>query len=148
MPLDTRDKKRHQVQAVAEYAINEATEKSIKLNLPKDSIKSGDGQVKFIKCQLLDISLGGCAIDSEYILPPGVILDLNMDPAPFVAELGIQRKDPIKTIGKVTSCAMKASGHYRLGVFFTKIEKEDLALVDSLIKAKEKRQAPRVDMTQ
>ncbi len=147
MPLNTRAKKREVVQALAEYAINEATEKTITLNIPKNSVKSAQGEASFVQSQLLDISVSGCAIDSPYIIPPGVILDIKIDPKPFRQEGGPERKEPVKMIGKVKSCVMKAAGHYRLGIYFTKIEKEDVELIDNLIKLKDRRQAPRLDMT-
>lgn len=146
MPLNTRAKKREAVEAQAEYAINESTEKSIKINIPKSSIKSEVSEAVFIKASLVDISVLGCAIDSTYIIPPGVILDIKIDPTPFTNVTGGGRKEPMKAIGKVTSCAMKAANHYRLGVCFTKIEKEDVELIDTFIRLKERRQAPRWDM--
>lgn len=147
MSLNTRAKKRETVEALAEYAINESTEKTIKLNLPKTSIKSEAKEVIFIKAGLLDISVLGCAIDSAYIIPPGVILDIKIDTMPFTNVTGGEHKEPMKVIGRVTSCVMKAAGHYRLGVCFTKIDKEDLALIDNFITLSERRQAPRWDMT-
>jgi len=147
MPLNTRAKKRETVEALAEYAINEATEKTIKLNLPKSSIKSEAAEVVFVKASLLDISVLGCAIDSPYIIPPGVILDIRIDSTPFTNVAGGERKEPMKVIGKVTSCVMKTANHYRLGVCFTKIEKDDTSLIDNFINLSERRQAPRWDMT-
>jgi hypothetical protein len=147
MPLETRGKKREAVQASAEYAVNEATEKSIKLNLPTDSIKSGSGEAVFVKSSLLDISVSGCAIDSAYIIPPGVILDIKIDRSPFTTALGLPAREPMRMVGRVTSCAMKAAGRYRLGIFFTEIEKEDADLIDNFIKSKDKRQTPRWNMT-
>lgn len=138
MPLNTRAKKREPIEASAEYTINESTEKSITLKIPRDSIKS----------QLLDISVIGCAIDSPYIIPPGVILDIKIDTKPFVAETGGTREEPMKVTGRVTSCVMRSVGHYRLGVYLTNISKEDVVLIDNFIKAKERRKAPRWDMTQ
>lgn len=147
MALNTRAKKRERVQGLAEYAINEATAKTIKLNIPKDSIKSEVSEVVFVKAQLLDISVLGCAIDSPYLIPPGVILDIKIDSEPFLALTGGKCEEPLKIIGKVTSCSMKAMGHYRLGICFTNIKKEDTDLVGNFIRLKERRKAPRWDMT-
>ncbi|MBI4974718.1 MAG: PilZ domain-containing protein [Candidatus Omnitrophica bacterium] len=147
MPLNTRAKKRETVEALAEYAINESTEKTVKLNIPKSSIKSEAAEVVFVKANLLDISVIGCAIDSPYIIPPGVILDIKIDPTPFTNVAGGERKESVKVIGRVTSCVMKTASHYRLGVCFTKIEKEDVDLIDNFIRLSERRQAPRWDMT-
>ena len=146
MPLNTRAKKRESVQAFAEYAIHNQTAKSIKLNIPRHSIEAEVSEVVFLKSSLIDISVIGCAIDSQYLIPPGVVLDIKIDSKPFVAETGGEGKDPIHVIGKVTSCVMKSTGHYRLGVFFTNIDKKDIGLIDSFIASKERRKAPRWGM--
>ena len=148
MPLNTRGKKRELIEALVEYAINESTEKTIKLNIPKSSIKSEVSEVVFVKSYLIDVSVSGCAIDSSYIIPPGVILDIRIEAKPFTAEIGAEPKEPMKMTGKVTSCVMMPKGHYRLGIFFTKIEKEDVDLIGNFIKSKELRQAPRWDMAE
>lgn len=147
MTLDTRAKKREPVQALAEYSIDECTEKTIKLNIPQSAIKCEGTEVVFVKSQLLDVSVGGCALDSPYIIPPGVLLDIKIDPKLFTIETGKGHEEPMRMIGRVTSCVMRTTGHYRLGIFFTKIEKEDLELVDSFIRSKERRKTPRSDMT-
>ncbi len=145
MPINTRAKKREITDSPAEYAINEETEKTIKFNIP--DIKYAAAKDVFVKSTLLDISVIGCALDSKYLIPPGVILDVSMDCTPFTAETAKERKLPLKATGTVRSCTMKSQGHYRLGVKFTKISKEDKDLIGSFIEAKERRKAPRWDMT-
>ena len=145
MPINTRSKRREPVNAPAEYAINEATEKTIKINIPI-SIKSDVQQPVFIKSSLLDISVIGCALDSQYLIPPGVVLDIKVDPAPFAIEEAKDRKDPVLITGSVTSCRMMSHGRYRLGVKFIKIGKEDERLIEYFINIKERRKAPRWDM--
>lgn len=142
MTLNTRAKKREPIQALAEYSINECTEKTIKLNIPQSAIKCEGTVVVFVKSQLLDVSVSGCALDSPYIIPPGVVLDIKIDPKPFTAEAGRERKDLMRVIGRVTSCVMRTTGHYRLGICFAKIEKKDIELIDKF----ERRQEPRSDM--
>jgi c-di-GMP-binding flagellar brake protein YcgR len=142
-PMETRGQKREFVNFTAEYAINAATEKGIKLNLPT---KGGAGQSSFLKARLLDISVSGCGLDSAYLIPPGVILDINIDSTPFVGP-NSQRKEPIKATGSVRSCVMKSAGHYRLGIQFTKISEDDKKFLDGFISGKERRKDVRWDTT-
>lgn len=145
MPLNTRSKQREPVSSPVEYAINEATEKTIKINIPVN-IKSDTRQPVFIKSALLDISVIGCALDSQYLIPPGVVLDVSIDSAPFAIDEDKDRKEPILVTGSVTSCSMISQGHYRLGVKFIKIAKDDEGLIERFISSKERRKAPRWDM--
>lgn len=142
-PMETRGQKREPVNSMAEFAINEATEKSIKLNLPTGA----GGQPEAIKAALLDINVYGCGLDSGYLIPPGVVLDINIDASPFMADTGKEHKDPIKVTGSVRSCTMKTQGHYRMGIQFTKISEEDKNIISFFIAGNERRQAPRWDMT-
>lgn len=146
MPLNTRAKKREAVKAAAEYAIHESTSKVIRLNIPRQAIESEVKEVVFVASSLIDISVLGCALDSEYLIPPGVILDIKIDQMPFAAEIGEARNEPIRAIGQVRSCIMKSQGHYRLGVLFTKIDKKDSDLMAKFVESKERRKAPRWDM--
>lgn len=146
MPLNTRAKKREAVEAGVEYAIHSSTDKAIKLNIPRQSIEAEEGEAAFVKASLIDISVSGCAVDSEYLIPPGVVLDIKIDRTPFTAETPQKGAGPLRMIGNVRSCIMKAQGHYRLGVQFTKIDKKDSDLIAEFIAQKERRQAPRWDM--
>lgn len=147
MTLNTRANKRESVEASAEYAVHPSTEKTIKLNIPQSSIESDGGEAVFIKSSLIDISIAGCALDSQYLIPPGVALDIKIDRAPFALKDDESKKGPIRVIGKVRSCMMKAHGHYRLGIQLTKIEKSDADMIASFVEQKERRQAPRWKMS-
>ena len=138
MTLNTRAKRREAVNANVEYAIHDAAGTSVKLNLPG---------IVFMKSSLIDISVLGCAIDSQYLIPPGVVLDLKIDRSPFLLQAAEGAKEPIPLLGTVKSCVMKAQGRYRLGILFTKSDKKDIAFVEKFIDAKERRKAPRWDMT-
>lgn len=146
MPINTRAKRREPVEAFAEYSVNDATENKIKLTMPA-AVRSDANKPMTVKSNLLDISVIGCAIDSPYLIPPGVILDIKIDSAPFTVVTGDEAKPQIVVVGLVRSCTMKSQGHYRLGVKFNEIAKEDEKLIEDFIKIKERRQAPRWDMT-
>ncbi len=136
MPINTRAKKREPVSALAEYGINDATEKTVKLKVPAN-----------IKSTLLDISVLGCSLDSQYLIPPGVILDIKIDPQSFNEELCGEKKIPLQFVGKVKSCVMRTGGHYRLGLQFINPEKENVELINNFIASKERRKTPRWNIT-
>jgi c-di-GMP-binding flagellar brake protein YcgR len=101
----------------------------------------------FIKSSVLDISVIGCALDSPFLMPTGIVLDIKIDDAPFTRETGISHAGPMLVTGSVTSCRMMEKGRYRLGVKFLKIAREDRELINNFIATKERRKAQRWDMT-
>lgn len=136
MLLDRRTKKRETVRTIAEYKL---------LKPPKDSkLKMSSGP---IKVSLLDISVGGCALDSPHAVPTNAILSVRIDPLAFAIEASERRKDPLEMEGRVTSCITRSPEHYRLGICFTRIKKRDTDLIKRFIKIKERRKFPRFDMT-
>lgn len=142
MGLNTRSRKREIIcSACSEFSIDNSVDKSFKLNIPEDSV--GPDAKKMIKATLLDISVLGCALDSPYLIPPGVLVHVRIDPLPFTAETGIDRKEPLKALGRVRSCVMKSAGHYRLGIEFKNTEKEDMDFIDTFVSSKERRKAGR-----
>lgn len=147
MSLNTRVHKREPVETTVEYAMHESTDKTIGLSIPRSCTESGTGEAVFVKGALIDISVGGCGIDSPYMVPPGVILDIKIDSTLFAAETERDIKTPIRALARVTSCVMKAGGRYRLGVCFTCIDKEFSSLIDDFIKKKDRRKDPRWDMS-
>jgi len=144
MSMETRSMKREPTPAYAELALNEATAKDIKLSLPLSATEGKDKV--YIKVHLIDISISGCAIDSPYLIPTGIVLDIKIESTPFILEKTDMGRGDIKVTGKVRSCIMQSSGHYRLGIFFERIEKSDVDLLDTFIKSKERRKDPRWNM--
>lgn len=140
MPLNTRGKKREPIPASCELVLNESTAKTIKLNVPVD-LMSGSGIV--IKTSLIDISTSGCAVDSPYLIPAGVLLDIRIEKAPFITGAANDRKGEMKMTCRITSCTLKAAGRHRLGVMFTRISKEDQEVIDSFIRQNDHRKERR-----
>lgn len=134
MPLNTRACHREPVSTDVDIFIPVAATKSVKLNLPRSA--SQDSNITF-KATLLDISICGCGIDSPYMIPAGLILNLSININIMAKEIGFARIDPIKVSGKVTSCSMKGSGHYRMGIFFTAISRDDQSFIDNFIKSRQ-----------
>ena len=142
MGLNTRSKNRKLVcDGSAEYSIDSTSDKSFKLNVSKESI--GPDAKKSIKSQLIDISIRGCALDSSYMIPPGIRLHIKIDPCIFIIEPDNAQKEPMKFVGEVRSCVMQSAGHYRLGIEFKEFNKADVDIINNFVTSKEQRKAPR-----
>jgi hypothetical protein len=133
MGIDTRFKKREPVPAAVKIVISEPTASMIKLNIPRSATENN---AAVIKSQLIDVSATGCAVDCPFLIPAGILLGLEIEAAPFLTGAGKDRTDPIKTDAKVTSCTMKAAGHYRLSLNFSGISKDDSSLIEDFINRK------------
>lgn len=141
MGLNTRTKKRESVNNLVEFSVEALDEKTAKISIPKEAKES-------IKSTLFDISVIGCAIDSPYIIPPGIAIKISIDPKPFADELGFNIEKPMEFSGRVRSCVMKAAGHYRLGVQFIKPDPQNTDIINKFIAIKEQRKAPRWNMSE
>lgn len=132
MLLDRRVKKREGLRTVAEYKVLKAP-KSLAFKAPPNTVKA----------PLLDISVGGCALESPYAVPAQVHISIRIDPLVFAIGASERRRDPLEMTGKITSCISRPRDHYRLGVCFTKIKKKDIDLIKRFMKSKEYRKFPR-----
>jgi c-di-GMP-binding flagellar brake protein YcgR len=132
MLLDRRRKKRESLRTVAEYRT---------LKVPKGLIFKAPFNT--VKAPLLDISIGGCALESPCAVPPQVVISIKIDPLAFAIGASERRKDPLEMTGRITSCVSKDREHYRLGVWFTRIKKKDVDLIKRFMRSKERRKFPR-----
>lgn len=131
MPLDRRRKKRESLRTVAEYRM---------LEVPKGLIFKAPFNT--VKAPLLDISIGGCALESPYPIPPQVTISIRIDPLAFAIGTAERRNDPLEMTGRITSSVSKSREHYRLGVCFIKIKKKDAGLIKRFMRSKERRRFP------
>ncbi|MDO8525602.1 MAG: PilZ domain-containing protein [Candidatus Omnitrophota bacterium] len=132
MLLDRREKKREGLRTVAEYRT---------LKIPKGLIFKASPNT--VKAPLLDISIGGCALESPFAIPAQVTISIRIDPLAFAIGASERRKDPLEMTGKVTSCVNIGREHYRLGICFIKIKKKDISLIKRFMNSKEQRKFPR-----
>ena len=133
MGLETRSKKRVPISGSVKLIITDATASMIKINIPRSA---AENNAAVVTAQLIDISISGVALDSPYLIPTGIVLDIAIDPKPIVSELKKDHEGPIKATGKVTASAMKSAGHYRLSIAFTAIEKDEISLIEDFMKIK------------
>jgi c-di-GMP-binding flagellar brake protein YcgR len=132
MPLERRRKKRENLRTVAEYRM---------LKVPKNLAFEASPDI--VKAPLLDISIGGCALESPCYIPPQVTIHIRIDPLAFAIESSEKRKDPLEMTGKITSSLNMGGDHYRLGVCFMDIKKKDVELIKRFMSSKEHRKFPR-----
>jgi len=136
MLLDRRGKKRESLRTVAEYRT---------LKVPKGLVFKTP--LSTVKAPLLDISIGGCALESPYPIPPQVTISIRIDPLAFAIGASERRKDPLEMTGRITSSVSKDREHYRLGVCFTRIKKKDVNLIKRFMRSKDRRKFPRFSLS-
>jgi len=136
MLLDRRGKKREGLRTVAEYRT---------LKVPKGLILKAP--LNTVKASLLDISIGGCALESPYAIPPQVTISIRIDPLAFAIGASERRNDPLEMTGRITSCVGAGREHYRLGVCFVRIKKKDAGLIKRFMISKERRKSPRFSLS-
>ena len=132
MLLDRRGKKRENLRTVAEYRA---------LKVPKGLIFKVP--LNIVKAPLLDISIGGCALESPHDIPPQVTISIRIDPLVFAIGTSERRKEALEMTGRVTSSVSRGREHYRLGVCFIRIKKKDVDLIKRFMRSKERRKFPR-----
>ena len=132
MLLDRRGKKRESLRTVAEYKT---------LKVAKGLVFKAPPNI--VKAPLLDISIGGCALESPYAISPQVTISIRIDPLAFAIGASERRKDPLEMTGKITSSVSSGREHYRLGVCFIRIKKKDVDLIKRFMRSKERREFPR-----
>lgn len=132
MLSDRRGRKREILRTVAEYRV---------LKVPKGLVFKAP--LSTVKAPLLNIGIGGCALESPYVIPPKVAISIRIDPLVFAMVASEKRKDPLEMTGRVTSSVSKGRDHYRLGVCFNRIKKKDMYLIKLFMRSKERRKSPR-----
>lgn len=138
MLLDRRIRKRELMRTITEFKVIKSPKAALKFKAPASSVKT----------TLLDISIGGCALESPCMIPPSVHIAVKIDPLAFAIQASQTRKEPLEMTGRVTSCIRKNANHYRLGICFIRIKKKDSDLIKRFIRFKERRKFPRWDMTE
>ena len=120
-------------EAQASFRLNRSSKKDIRL---KDKTISG---------KLLDLSTGGCGLESPSFLPPGVHLNVFLNRSYLVPEGEKMRKAKYsKIVGIVRTSKQLPNRKYRLGIQFEKISSEDAKLIRSVIENSERRGDKRI----
>lgn len=101
---------------------------------------------KDIAGKLLDLSEGGCGVETTLFIPRGtkVNLFLGRGLLDTEGEPGNQ-KGYTRITALIVSCILRGVRQYRLGLQFVKISKKDLDLISRFVKFHERRKEPRGD---
>ncbi len=115
------------------------------IRLHRSSKKEIHLKEKNIWCKLLDLSLGGCGLESPYFLPVGVKLDVFLDRNRLrVNKVESKKRLYTKIIGTVKICKQLSSRKYRVGVQFEKLSSEDNGLIHEFLDTQERRGDKRI----
>ncbi len=105
----------------------------------QDSVSLANGN-RF-EARAYDISVGGIGLVAKYFLPKGLMLELEIEGAPF----GLQERITAK--GEVTHCKNVQVHKYKCGIRFTEISDKHKGAIAQFISNYEKRKSPRVDLS-
>lgn len=90
----------------------------------------------------VDISESGIGVISEYFLPKGLILELEIEGIPFSIEKSMKIK------GEIRYCIYKKNSGYRCGISFLDILDEYRNSIAKLVATYEQRKFPRVKLSE
>lgn len=113
--------------------------------LNRSSKKELSLKQKTVSSKLLDLSIGGCALESSHFLPVGVKLNIFLDRSLLSQSADKPKKKNMSRItGVVRTSRQLPSRKYRLGVQFEKVSAEDNRLIRAFIDKHERREEKRV----
>lgn len=90
----------------------------------------------------LDISELGIGLLSKYFLPAGLILEMEIEGAPF------ELAQNMKIKGEIRHCKFIRSSGYQCGIKFIDIPEEYKKAIAHFIAENERRQAPRLKLSE
>lgn len=117
----------------ASFRVNRASKKDIHM------------KEETVSTKLMDLSAGGCGLESPTFLPVGAKLNI------FLNRQLLQEKPDAKSkikyskiVGVVRTCRPSPNRKHRLGIQFEKISAEDVQLIRDLVARHERRADPRI----
>ena len=101
---------------------------------------------KNIPAKLVDLSEGGCGVETSFFVPKGTLLNIFLDRSVLhVAGDPIIPKGHSRIVASVTSTVTKGLRLYRIGMQFAHVGARDKILVAKFVKFHERRKDPRVE---
>lgn len=102
---------------------------------------------KNIPGKLVDLSEGGCGVETSFFVPKGILINLFMDRSllKITGDPDVP-KGHSRITASVISTVTKGLRLYRIGVQFTHISAKDKALITKFVKFHERRKDPRVEL--
>ncbi len=119
----------------AAFRLSRTSKKEVRLN------------TETVVAKLVDISLGGCALESGSFVPVGAKLYVFLDRNLLQASGAKARKRHFSKItGVVRNSRQLSSRVYRLGIQFEKTSSEDQKLIKAFIESHDRREDKRVSL--
>ena len=102
-----------------------------------------------VSAKLVDLSAGGCAMESAVFVPPGARLNIFLDRNLIVPNSQKTKKRHFsKIVGVVRSSRQLPNRKYRLGIQFEKISSEDKKLINEFVSQNDRRADQRISFPQ
>jgi len=101
------------------------------------TISQGD----IFEVEVVDISVSGIGINSKYFLPKGLVIDIEIDGKTFDSNTVMRMK------GELRYCRSVKVSRYRCGIKFIDPPVEYVKLIRDFITVNERRQEPRVKLS-
>ena len=105
----------------------------------KDSVSLANGN-RF-EARAYDISAGGLGLLTKYFLPNGLLLEIEIEGAPF----GL--KERIKVRGEVSHCKNIQVHKYKCGIRFVGMVDEHIKVIEQFVSNHERRRKLRVNLS-
>ncbi len=119
------------------------TQAAFRLN--KSSKKDVHLKEETVASKLVDLSAGGCALESPSFLPPGAKLNIFLNRDLLLNQpAGKGKIVHTKIVGVVRTCRQMPDRKYRLGIQFEKISSQDIKFIRDLVARHERREEPRI----
>ncbi len=102
---------------------------------------------KDVHGRILNLSEGGCGVESQFFIPKGTRVNLFIDRAALSPKDSKQvEKGVTRIVGQVMNCAGKGLGKYRLGLEFVRMASKDRHLVSQMVQIVERGKHPRLEL--
>ena len=119
------------------------TEASFRVN--RASKKDVHMKEETVATKLLDLSAGGCGLESPNFLPVGAKLNIFVNRKLLLEKPDSKSKITYsKIVCVVRTCRPMPNRKHRLGVQFERISPEDVKLIRELVARNERREDPRI----
>lgn len=104
---------------------------------------------KTVLVKLIDLSEGGCALESPCFFPPGVRLNVFLERGQFLPPDAPHKAVRTTRITGLLKTSRQLPGHqFRFGIQFIKISAEDRRIIREFVRLYERRRTPRVSFVE
>ena len=100
---------------------------------------------KTISTHLLDLSAGGCALESPHFAPTGIKLNVFLDRNQLLPPAETpKKKNIIRIVGVIRTSRQLPNHKYRFGIQFERISAADVQIIRNFVELHERREEKRI----